>query len=80
MLECGGGQRGAAEIRVQDHPGRVQDAAQRGAARSVELGSQTCAEVAWLRTGADLLSGPRQHRPRRIDRERIVGRSCELVD
>ena len=67
------GERRAAEVRVHDHAGRVQDAAQRGRRAAASSLLQPRAEVARVGAGADLLPRRGEHLPRRVDRERVVG-------
>ena len=49
------GQRGAAQVRVHDHAGRVQHAAMPRPPGLLELGAQAFAQVAGIRPGPDLL-------------------------
>jgi hypothetical protein len=64
---------------VHDHAGCVEDAAQCGAPRRFELGLQQSRQIAWLNSGADLLTGSRQHCARCVDREWVVHRARELI-
>ena len=72
-------ERRAAEVRVHDHAGRVQHAAQACGARDTELLPQPRGQVAGIRSRTDLLARPREHRARRGDRERIVDVARQLV-
>ena len=79
-LERLGRERRPAEVRVHDHAGRVEDAAQPRAARGGELLAQPRRQIAGLAARPDLLARPLEHRAGRVDRERVVGRARELVD
>ena len=56
-LERGGGERSAAEVRVGDHAGGVDHAAQAGAEDRVRLRPRAVGEVSGLEAGPDLLAG-----------------------
>ena len=66
------GERRAAEIRVHEHPGCVEHAAQSRPARRRQLGGQPRAQVAGIGAGADLLARTFEHRSR--CRRRRAGR------
>ena len=78
-VERGLRQRCAAEIRVHEHAGRVEDAAQRRPACCRERFAEPGAQVARLRPGPDLLPRALEHLPRGRDRERVVAPAHELV-
>ena len=71
-LERGGGERRAAEVRVDDHPRRVEHPAERGPARLPELLAQERRQVARLARRAGSSRVPARSRParrrRRADR------------
>ena len=72
-------ERRAAEVRVHDHAGRVQHAAQaRRRARASSAGTRP--QVAGIGAGADLLARPLEHARGSVDGERIVDAARELVD
>src|SRR5205085_10481904 len=74
------GKRCASEVRVHDHTRRVDHAAELRLARRFELGAESGREIAWIGSGADLFARTREHRPRRIDRERVGDPTRQLVD
>ena len=64
-------QRRATEVRVDDHAGRVQHAAQLRTPRGRELAQRPLDEVARIGARPDLLARPLERRPRRLDRVRV---------
>ena len=78
-FECGRGERRPPEVRVHDDAGGVQDAPQPWRPQHGELGVDPSAQVAGIDADPDLLAGPVDDGPRRVDRERVAGRSGELV-
>ncbi len=74
-----GGERRAAEIRVHDHAGRIEDAAEARRAHRRQLVVQALREIARFGAGADLLARLLEHRARGIDREWVVEPTRELV-
>ena len=74
------GERRAPEVRVDDHAGRVEHAAEARRPCGTELLPQPCREVAWVAARADLLPRLREHGPRRVDRKRVVDVARQLVD
>jgi hypothetical protein len=64
---------------VDDHAGRVQDAAQAWAAGLLELRAQALAEVAWIGSGPDLRPCALDHAPGGVDGQGIVEPAHELV-
>src|SRR5262249_7311693 len=67
------------EVRVDDHPGRIQNAAQRRPPCRGKLLVERCREVTGIAARPDRLARPVDHRPGRGDRQRIVGSTRELV-
>ena len=68
VVERGLGERRAAEVRVDDDAGRVQDAPERRRSRRCELGGEAHPEVTWVGARLDLLPAPARARhgpPRR---------------
>ena len=70
-VERGLGERGAAEVRVDQHAGRVEHAPQRRPAARRELGERCLDEVAGIAAVADLLAGTVERHARRRERERV---------
>ena len=73
-------QRRPPEVRMHEHAGRVENAAERRPARSGERLVEPRRQVAGLRTRPDLLARALEHLPRGRDRERIARAAHELVD
>lgn len=71
--------RGAAEVRVHEHPGRVEHAAEGGSACRGHLLLEPRAQVAGVGARSDLVASAREQRSRRGDGERILAVAGELV-
>ena len=80
VVERGFGERRPAEVRVDDHAGRVEHARQRRRSRGRELVGKACLEVAWVGPRLDLLARPREHCPGGLDGQRVAGLAGQLVD
>ena len=80
VLERSLGEWRPTQVRVHDHAGGVEDAAQRRPPCRHERFGQPLGQVAGLRAGADLLAGAVEHGPRRDDRKRVVDVAHQLVD
>ena len=74
------GERCAAEIRVHDHTGGVDDPAQARRSGSAELGLQLRCEVARVVTSLYSFTRTRDNLTRGFDSERIVALTRQLVD
>ena len=70
-VESGLGERGAAEVRVDQHPGRVEHPPQRRTAARGQLDERRLDEIAGITTFPDLLAGAVERRPCRGERERM---------
>ena len=70
-LERGPGERRPAEVRVDDHAGRVEHAPQRRAREPLELGARGLDEIAGIAAGPDRLPRPLERGARRGGRERV---------
>ena len=73
------GERRPAEVRVHDHAGRVQHAPERRAPRLREPLVQPGGEVAGIAPRADVLTCLGQDHAGRVDRQRIVDATRQLV-
>jgi hypothetical protein len=73
-------ERRPAEVRVDDHAGRVQHTAEARPPGARELCCQLGVQVARVVPGADLFAGPVDHTTGSLDRQRIVAGVGELVD
>ena len=78
-LERRRGERRSAEVRVEDHAGRVQHPPQVRARSSLNLAERPSAEVARIVAGMDLLAGAGESRARRLDRQRARRLAQQLV-
>jgi hypothetical protein len=74
-----GRERGAAEVRVDDDAGGVEDAPEAGRARRPELARQPQREVPGIDARLYLFTRAREDRPGGVDGERVVDVPCELV-
>ena len=79
-VERGLRQRCAAEVRVHDHAGRVEDAAERGPPCRGERLVEPRPQVARLGAGANLLPRALEDVAGGGDRERVVRAADELID
>ena len=79
-IERGPRQRCAAEVRVHEHTGRVEHAAERRPPYCRQRLVEPRLQVAGLDTRPDLLARVLEHVPRSRDRERIALTAHELVD
>jgi len=79
-LERTRGQRRPAEVRVHDHAGRVEHAAEDRPACRRELLAQACREVAGLETRPDLSPRAVDHGTGGAHGQRVVDLAGELVD
>ena len=78
-LQGGLRERCPAEVRVHDHPGRVQHPPQRRPPRRLQLGADTRRQIAWIGAGAQFVARLGDHGPGGLDRKRIIRGACELV-
>ena len=78
-LQRGVRKRGPPEVRVHDHPGRVQHPPQRRPPRSLQLVPDACCEITRIGAGAQLVARLGDHGPGGVDRERIIRGARELV-
>jgi hypothetical protein len=65
---------------VHDHARRIEHATQAGRALREQFRGEPLAEVAGIGARANLFPRPLEHRPRGIDRERVVHPAGKLVD
>src|SRR5262249_37072306 len=80
LLERGLGERGAPQVRVHDHAGRVEDAAQTRRSGGLQLFLEPLAEIPGIGARLYLLTRVGNDRSRCLDGERGGARPCELVD